>query len=166
MGQAPVEGLLRTLGTGYLALKAGLEAMAHLTCVGHAEGEIKEILERFRELGVGLSCDDFGTGYSSLSALQQFPIGALKIDQSFVRDATTDRNDATIVRTIIEMGRSLGLQVLAEGIETEEQRHFLVHSGCQFGQGRLFGEPMTSADFLDTILRQATGEHPILRLPA
>jgi EAL domain-containing protein (putative c-di-GMP-specific phosphodiesterase class I) len=117
-------------------------------------------------MGVHLSIDDFGTGYSSLSALQQFPIGTLKIDQSFVRNAATDPDDATIVRTIIEMGRSLGLHVLAEGIETEEQRQFLLHSDCQYGQGRLFGEPMTAAEFLETILRQATGEHPILRLPA
>jgi EAL domain-containing protein (putative c-di-GMP-specific phosphodiesterase class I) len=83
-----------------------------------------------------------------------------------VRNAATDPDDATIVRTIIEMGRSLRLHVLAEGIETEEQREFLLHSGCQYGQGRLFGEPMTAADFLETILRQATGEYPILRLPA
>ena len=123
------------------------------------------LLDELRAMGVHLSIDDFGTGYSSLSALQQFPIGTLKIDQSFVRNAATDPDDATIVRTIIEMGRSLGLQVLAEGIETEEQRAFLLRSGCQFGQGRLFGEPMTSCDFLDTMLRQATGQHPVLRLP-
>jgi diguanylate cyclase (GGDEF)-like protein/PAS domain S-box-containing protein len=124
------------------------------------------LLDELRAMGVHLSIDDFGTGYSSLSALQQFPIGTLKIDQSFVRNAATDPDDATIVRTIIEMGRSLGLQVLAEGIETEEQRQFLLHSGCQYGQGRLFGEPMTADDFLETMLRQATGEHPVLRLPA
>jgi diguanylate cyclase (GGDEF)-like protein/PAS domain S-box-containing protein len=123
------------------------------------------LLDELRAMGVHLAIDDFGTGYSSLSALQQFPIGTLKIDQSFVRDAATDPNDATIVRTIIEMGRSLSLHVLAEGIETEEQRYFLLHSGCQFGQGRLFGEPMSAVEFLDVVLRQATGEHPILRLP-
>jgi sensor c-di-GMP phosphodiesterase-like protein len=64
------------------------------------------------------------------------------------------------------MGRSMGLQVLAEGIETEEQQRFLRQSGCQYGQGRLFGEPITSAEFLDMLLRQATGQHPVLRLPA
>jgi diguanylate cyclase (GGDEF)-like protein/PAS domain S-box-containing protein len=124
------------------------------------------LLDELRAMGVHLSIDDFGTGYSSLSALQQFPIGTLKIDQSFVRNAASDPDDATIVRTIIEMGRSLRLQVLAEGIETEEQRQFLLHSGCEFGQGRLFGEPMTAQEFLETMQRQATGEHPILRLPA
>ena len=124
------------------------------------------LLDELRAMGVHLSIDDFGTGYSSLSALQQFPISTLKIDKSFVRNAATDPDDATIVRTIIEMGRSLGLQVLAEGIETEDQRDFLLMSGCQFGQGRLFGEPVSADDFLEMVLRQATGEHPVLRLPA
>jgi diguanylate cyclase (GGDEF)-like protein/PAS domain S-box-containing protein len=124
------------------------------------------LLDELRAMGVHLSIDDFGTGYSSLSALQQFPIGTLKIDQSFVRNAATDPDDATIIRTIIEMGRSLGLQVLAEGIETEEQRYFLLHAGCQYGQGRLFGEPASASEFFDLILRQATGEHPVLKLPA
>ena len=124
------------------------------------------LLDELRTMGVHLSIDDFGTGYSSLSALQQFPISTLKIDRSFVTNAATDPDDATIVRTIIEMGRSLGLLVIAEGIETEEQRHFLLHSGCQLGQGRLFGDAVTSAEFLDLLLRQATGEHPVLRLPA
>jgi len=124
------------------------------------------LLGELRAMGVHLSIDDFGTGYSSLSALQQFPIGTLKIDQSFVRNAATDPDDATIVRTIIEMGRSLRLQVLAEGIETEEQRAFLLRAGCQYGQGRLFGEPMTADDFLETMLRQSTGQHPVLRIPA
>jgi diguanylate cyclase (GGDEF)-like protein/PAS domain S-box-containing protein len=124
------------------------------------------LLDELRAMGVHLSIDDFGTGYSSLSALQQFPISTLKIDKSFVRNAATDPDDATIVRTIIEMGRSLGLQVLAEGIETEDQRDFLLMSGCQFGQGRLFGDPVSADEFLEMVLRQATGEHPILRLPA
>ena len=124
------------------------------------------LLDELRAMGVHLSIDDFGTGYSSLSALQQFPIGTLKIDQSFVRNAATDPDDATIVRTIIEMGRSLGLQVLAEGIETEEQRYFLLHAGCQYGQGRLFGDPISAGEFFEVILRQATGQHPVLVLPA
>jgi diguanylate cyclase (GGDEF)-like protein/PAS domain S-box-containing protein len=124
------------------------------------------LLDELRAMGVHLAIDDFGTGYSSLSALQQFPIGTLKIDQSFVRNAAADPDDATIVRTIIEMGRSLGLQVLAEGIETDEQRAFLLHSGCHLGQGRLFGEPLRAAEFLELIQRQATGEHPQLRAPA
>ncbi len=124
------------------------------------------LLDELRTMGVHLSIDDFGTGYSSLSALQQFPISTLKIDRSFVTNAATDPDDATIVRTIIEMGRSLGLQVIAEGIETEEQRYFLLHSGCQMGQGRLFGDAITSEAFLELLIRQATGQHPILQMPA
>lgn len=124
------------------------------------------LLDELRAMGVHLSIDDFGTGYSSLSALQHFPIGTLKIDQSFVRNAAEDPDDATIVRTIIEMGRSLGLQVIAEGVETEQQRRFLLENGCQYGQGRLFGEPVSADAFLDMVLRQETGEHAILRLPA
>jgi EAL domain-containing protein (putative c-di-GMP-specific phosphodiesterase class I) len=124
------------------------------------------LLDELRAMGVHLSIDDFGTGYSSLSALQQFPIGTLKIDRPFVTNAASDPDDATIVRTIIEMGRSLGLQVLAEGIETDEQRAFLLHSGCQYGQGRLFGEPLSSGEFLDLIRRQDTGEHPVIQRPA
>jgi len=124
------------------------------------------LLDELRSMGVHLSIDDFGTGYSSLSALQQFPISTLKIDRSFVTNAATDPDDATIVRTIIEMGRSLGLQVIAEGIETDEQRYFLLHSGCQLGQGRLFGDAITSSAFLEMLQRQATGEHPILQMPA
>jgi diguanylate cyclase (GGDEF)-like protein/PAS domain S-box-containing protein len=124
------------------------------------------LLDELRSMGIHLSIDDFGTGYSSLSALQQFPISTLKIDRSFVTNAASDPDDATIVRTIIEMGRSLGLQVIAEGIETEEQRYFLLHSGCQLGQGRLFGDAISSDAFLELLLRQATGEHPALQLPA
>jgi diguanylate cyclase (GGDEF)-like protein/PAS domain S-box-containing protein len=123
------------------------------------------LLDELRAMGVHLSIDDFGTGYSSLSALQQFPISTLKIDRSFVTDAATDPDDATIIRTIIEMGRSLGLQVLAEGIETEEQRHFLLYSGCQFGQGRLFGEPVGSEQFLEQLVLQTTGTHAVLAEP-
>jgi diguanylate cyclase (GGDEF)-like protein/PAS domain S-box-containing protein len=124
------------------------------------------LLDELRSMGIHLSIDDFGTGYSSLSALQQFPISTLKIDRSFVTNAATDPDDATIVRTIIEMGRSLGLQVIAEGIETEEQRYFLLHSGCQMGQGRLFGDAISSDAFLELLVRQATGEHTVLQLPA
>jgi len=119
------------------------------------------MLKELAALGVHLSIDDFGTGYSSLSALQQFPIGTLKIDQSFVREAHMDRNDATIVRTIIEMGRSLGMDVVAEGVETEGQLQFLRSAGCDFAQGQLFGEPC-SAEVLGALLSRqvATGRSP------
>ena len=122
------------------------------------------LLDELYAMGLHLSIDDFGTGYSSLSALQQFPIGTLKIDQSFVRDACEDQNDATIVRTIIEMGRSLGIEVIAEGVESQAQLEFLRGSGCNYGQGRLFGEPCTAEDLLALLAHQARGPAPFAHL--
>ena len=122
------------------------------------------LLDELYAMGLHLSIDDFGTGYSSLSALQQFPIGTLKIDQSFVRDACEDQNDATIVRTIIEMGRSLGIEVIAEGVESQAQLEFLRGSGCNYGQGRLFGEPCTAEDLLALLTHQARGPAPFAHL--
>jgi diguanylate cyclase (GGDEF)-like protein/PAS domain S-box-containing protein len=113
------------------------------------------LLDELYAMGLHLSIDDFGTGYSSLSALQQFPIGTLKIDQSFVRDATEDAGDATIVRTIIEMGRSLGMEVIAEGVESPSQLQFLRTNGCHYGQGRLFGEAAGVEDLLALLATQA-----------
>ena len=118
------------------------------------------LLDELYAMGLHLSIDDFGTGYSSLSALQQFPIGTLKINQSFVRDATDDAGDATIVRTIIEMGRSLGMEVIAEGVESQRQLEFLRSNACHYGQGRLFGEPCTAQDLLALLARQAAGSAP------
>ncbi|MDH3533134.1 MAG: EAL domain-containing protein, partial [Gammaproteobacteria bacterium] len=100
---------------------------------------------------------DFGTGYSSLSALQQFPISTLKIDKSFVRDAAIDPDDATIVDTIIQMGRNLKLDVVAEGVETEEQLNFLQQLDCTYVQGLLFGDPMSADNYLELLLAQAEG---------
>jgi EAL domain-containing protein (putative c-di-GMP-specific phosphodiesterase class I) len=125
------------------------------------------MLNELAAMGLHLAIDDFGTGYSSLSALQQFPIGTLKIDQSFVRDSTTDRNDATLVRTIIEMGHSLGMRVVAEGVETVEQFAFLREADCDQAQGKLFGEPC-SADDLGVLLahQETTGASPYAHIVA
>jgi diguanylate cyclase (GGDEF)-like protein/PAS domain S-box-containing protein len=104
-------------------------------------------MNELRTLGVRFSMDDFGTGHSSLSSLTRLPLDQLKIDQSFVQHMVQRPTDAVIVRTIIAMANSLGLEVIAEGVETEEQRAFLELNGCLMFQGFLFGKPMERADF-------------------
>jgi diguanylate cyclase (GGDEF)-like protein/PAS domain S-box-containing protein len=116
-----------------------------------------KLLDELYSLGLHLAIDDFGTGYSSLSALQQFPISTLKIDQSFVRNIAFNTDDATIVGTIIHMGRSLQMDVVAEGVETEEQLGFLQKLDCTFVQGMLFGQPMSADNYLELLLAQAEG---------
>ncbi len=115
------------------------------------------LLDQLYGLGLHLAIDDFGTGYSSLSALQQFPISTLKIDQSFVRDVATNPDDATLVGTIVQMGRNLKMDVVAEGVENEEQLSFLQRLDCTYVQGMLCGSPMSSDDYLELLLAQEEG---------
>ena len=124
------------------------------------------MLAELHDLGIHLSIDDFGTGFSSLSALQQLPVETLKIDQSFVRKVATDSDDATLVRTIIEMGRNLEMEVVAEGVETREQLEALREHGCHYAQGRLFGEPMTATDFQGLLQAQGRGQNFLARVVA
>ena len=109
--------------------------------------KVRERLGRLQALGVKISVDDFGTGYSSLAHLKELPIDKLKIDRSFVHDLPANRNSAAIASAIIQMGRSLGLTVVAEGVETEAQRTFLADNGCDELQGLLIGAPLSQGDF-------------------
>ncbi|MGA1834699.1 putative bifunctional diguanylate cyclase/phosphodiesterase [Rhizobium wenxiniae] len=106
-----------------------------------------QLLQTLREIGVGLAFDDYGTGYASLSLLKRYPVTRLKIDRSFIRDVTADPEDAAVVKAIIYLGRSFGMQVIAEGVETEEQYDFLKHEKCGEVQGYLFGKPVRAAEF-------------------
>ncbi|MCG7873106.1 MAG: EAL domain-containing protein [Candidatus Thiodiazotropha lotti] len=110
-------------------------------------------LGELRKQGISISIDDFGTGYSSLSYLKRFPVDKIKIDRSFVRDVTTDPEDAALCEAIIAMAHHLGLKVVAEGVETEAQWQFLRNSGCDYAQGYYFSQPLTVSDFTDHLDR-------------
>lgn len=120
--------------------------------------EIIEKMQTLKLLGIQFSMDDFGTGYSSLSYLKKLPLSQLKIDQSFVRDLITDPSDAAIIETIIGMAHNLGLHVIAEGVETEEQRACLERLGCLTYQGYLFSKPVPLAEFEQLLNFAALGE--------
>jgi EAL domain-containing protein (putative c-di-GMP-specific phosphodiesterase class I) len=144
-----VESLLQQSGTSSHQL--GLE-MTESSLIPNMNTAM-EVLEGLRALGVSISMDDFGTGYSSLSYLNSFPIDVLKIDRSFVGRMTDGDQPLQIVRTIIELARVLGMDVVAEGIETSEQYQLLHQMGCRFGQGYLFARPMP-AEQVNSLLRQ------------
>jgi diguanylate cyclase (GGDEF)-like protein/PAS domain S-box-containing protein len=110
------------------------------------QAETKKVSEMLREAGLPLAIDDFGTGYSSLSRLKALPASMLKVDRTFVRDVPGDADSAAMVTTIIQLARLLGLQPVAEGIETEAQRRFMLENGCQIGQGFLFSPAVTPGE--------------------
>jgi EAL domain-containing protein (putative c-di-GMP-specific phosphodiesterase class I) len=107
-----------------------------------------EKLNQLVQAGISISIDDFGTGYSSLSYLKKFPIRTLKIDRSFIRDLPHDLSDSQLVETIILMAHNLGISVVAEGVETEEQLEWLKHCGCEQIQGYFYSKPLPRDDFL------------------
>ncbi len=108
---------------------------------------ISSKLLAFRDAGIEISMDDFGTGYSALSYLKKFDIDYLKIDQSFIHDVTTNESDAALVEAIVVMAHKLGLKVIAEGVETEQQHKLLIACGCDYGQGYWYARPLPAAEF-------------------
>jgi diguanylate cyclase (GGDEF)-like protein len=151
-----VESVRTTLAeTGLEARYLGLE-LTEGVLMEDAESTAA-VLQELKVMGVHLAVDDFGTGYSSLSYLRQFPIDVLKIDQSFVNQITADPDDSSIVSAIINMGKSLKQLVVAEGIETKEQREYLQTQSCAEGQGYLFSRPLAAAQFAQ-LLRMGIAE--------
>ena len=118
-------------------------------------------LHALSTMGLRFAIDDFGTGYSSLTYLKRFPIDILKIDKTFVRDITQNADDAAIVKAIIMMAHSLGIQVLAEGVETREQAEFLREQGCDLAQGYYFSPPLPGKEIPRLLV-----ENPSLGFPA
>jgi predicted signal transduction protein with EAL and GGDEF domain len=123
------------------------------------------ILRKLKAMGIAIAMDDFGTGYSSLATLHAFPFDKIKLDQSFVRKIPGDAMAAAIVRTVLALGRSLNIPVLAEGIETEQQWRFLVQEGCTEGQGYLMGKPV-AAERLPVVIATWDNNRLPLLLPA
>ena len=133
------------LRTGINPLRLKLELTESIVLDDVADTIAK--MQALRQIGVSFSMDDFGTGYSSLSYLTQLPLNQLKIDQSFVRHIGSKASDATIIQTIIGMANNLGMEVIAEGVETQEQRDFLEANGCMHYQGYLFSKPVPLEEF-------------------
>ena len=149
-----VSGILTTTGLDPRCLKIELTE-GTLMQNGHAT---VAMLDRLHAMGVQLSIDDFGTGYSSLSYLKRFPIDQIKVDRSFVTNITTDPNDAALASAIIAMSHSLGIQTVAEGVETEAQLEFLHQRDCDQIQGYLFSRPLPAAEFARFFADTAAGD--------
>ena len=143
-------------GSGASSSRLKLE-MTETLILDDVNGTIAK-MRQLENIGIGFSLDDFGTGYSSLSYLTQLPLEQVKIDRSFIRNLPNNDNDAMVVQSIISLTQSLGLKVIAEGVETEEQKDFLNQYGCQHCQGYLFGRPIPITDF-ELLLRHRNATH-------
>jgi diguanylate cyclase (GGDEF)-like protein len=116
---------------------------------------VRQVLNRLNEMGLRLAIDDFGTGYSSLAYLKRLPVQTIKIDRSFVMEMCTDASDATIVRSTIDLGRNLGLDIVAEGVESQESWEALREHGCTLAQGYFIGKPMPAEELVGLIAKRA-----------
>ncbi|MCZ8218359.1 MAG: EAL domain-containing protein [Acidovorax sp.] len=149
---AQVLALLQSTGASPAQIKLELTESLLLDNVDN----VIATMQALKAHGLGFSLDDFGTGYSSLSYLKRLPLDQIKIDQGFVRDVLLDPSDAAIARSIIGLAGALGLDVIAEGVETTEHHQFLLSHGCQAFQGYLFGRPLALEDFERQVQQQAT----------
>jgi EAL domain-containing protein (putative c-di-GMP-specific phosphodiesterase class I) len=142
-----VEDVVHALGQSGLSPRALVLEVTETALVEDAE-RARAQLERLRRLGVRIAIDDFGTGWSSLSYLRQLPVDVLKVDRSFVATIEDDRSTPAILRGLLDLGRTLGLEVVAEGVERPEQHLRLVEEHCDRAQGFLYAHPLESADAL------------------
>jgi diguanylate cyclase (GGDEF)-like protein/PAS domain S-box-containing protein len=142
---------VRRIVAAYCIEPDALELELTESMLMHKTDAVLDTLKQLKSAGILFAIDDFGTGYSSLSYLKRFPLDVLKIDQSFVRDVCTDRNNAGIVRAIIDMARALNLKVIAEGVETEEQLEFLRIHRCESFQGYHFSKPLPAAGLIELL---------------
>ncbi len=154
VNKSPVQFLARAQEMDWPAHLYGLGMAGNSMSIEIAEAVLLNALHRvsnrllqYREAGIQVAIDDFGTGYSSMAYLKKFEIDYLKIDQSFIRDMVTNDSDRAIVRSVTAMAHELGLKVIAEGIETPEQKELLIRTGCDFGQGFFFSRPVPSDEF-------------------
>jgi len=148
-----VDNLLRTLD--WLKIPASFfeVEVTETVLLGRNSDNVSSALAQFRQQGVQIALDDFGTGYASLTHLKQFPVDHIKIDRSFVRDLEQDSDDEAIVAAVIGLGRSLQLQVTAEGVETHGQARRLRELGCDHAQGFLYAKPMAASQIPDLLGR-------------
>ncbi len=157
-----VEGIIAETGIDPRLLELEVTETAVMDNVQEAV----RILSRLRNRGVAVAMDDFGTGYSSLGSLQSLPLSKLKIDRSFVRDVTSNPNDAALTSSIIALGCALGLNVIAEGVETPEQLSFLQQKNCAQVQGYLFSRPLPAAEVEPLLRHSFAGSAKIPVAPA
>jgi EAL domain-containing protein (putative c-di-GMP-specific phosphodiesterase class I) len=160
VNKSPVQ-FLNDTNPGWLDQLKELDLPQHSIVMEITEGLLLKVdpivaekFDRFRAAGIEVALDDFGTGYSSLSYIKKFDIDFLKIDQSFVRNLSPGSSDMALCEAIIVMAHKLGIRVIAEGIETEEQRALLAAAGCDFGQGYYFSRPLPAAE-LEAVLAQS-----------